>query len=76
MLGRRRTCYPSLYDFACPLRRWSHPQRVARQAEGADWTETCAVPFADGLHDDGSVEVYGSPTSSPPQEAHVGFGPW
>jgi hypothetical protein len=63
MLGQRRTRYPSLYDFT-------------EHAEGGDRTETCLVPFADGLQDEGFVEVYRSPTSSPPQEAHVEFGPW
>jgi hypothetical protein len=68
MLGRRRTCYPSLlYDFACPPRRWSHPHNAPEQAEGVDRMEPCVVPFADGLQDKGFVEVYGSSTSSPPR---------
>jgi hypothetical protein len=76
MLGRRQTCYPLLYDFASPSRRWSHPWNASKQAEGTDRTETCTIPFALGLQDEGFVEVYESPTSSPPREAHVGFGPW
>jgi hypothetical protein len=76
MLGCRRTRYPSLYDSAFPSRRWSHPQNALEQAESTDRTETCTVPFEDGLQDEGFVEVYGSPTSSPPREAHVGIGPW
>jgi hypothetical protein len=76
LLGQRRTRYPSLYDFACPSHRWSHLENAHEQVEGADRMETCAVPFADRLQDEGFVKVYGSPTSSPPREAHVGIGPW
>jgi hypothetical protein len=53
-----------------------HIHNVPEQAEGANRTETYTVPFVDGLQGEGFVEVYGSPTPSPPREAHVGFGPW
>jgi transposase InsO family protein len=66
VLGRRQTRYPSLHDFASPSRRWSHQQNAPEQAKGADRTETYTDPFALGLQDEGFVEVYGSPTSSPP----------
>jgi hypothetical protein len=33
-------------------------------------------PSSSLLQDEGFVEVYGSPTSSPPREIHAGFGPW
>jgi hypothetical protein len=52
-----------------------HIHNASERAEGVDQTETCAVLFADELQDEGFVEVYKSPTSSPPREAHVGFGP-
>ena len=52
-----------------------HIHNLSEHAEGADQTETYTVPFVDGLQDEGFVEVYRSPTSSPPREAHVGFGP-
>jgi hypothetical protein len=48
-------------------------ERVGRQVEGTDRTETCVVPFADGLQDEGSVEVCGSPTSSPPPGGPCGI---
>jgi hypothetical protein len=52
-----------------------HIHNASEHAEGTDQTETCAVTFADGLRDEGFVGVYRSLTSSPPREAHVGFGP-
>jgi hypothetical protein len=77
MLGRRRTCYPSLYDSVfSSCRRRPHSQNTSEQAEGTGWMETYAVPFALLLQDEGLAEVYGPPTASPPGEAHVGFGPW
>jgi hypothetical protein len=77
MLGRRRTRFPSLYDFVfSSRRRRPHSQNTSEQAEGANRTKTGAVPFALVLQDEGLTEVYGPPALSPPGEAHVRFGPW
>jgi hypothetical protein len=47
LLGRRRTRFPSLYDFVFSShRRRPHSQNTSEQAKGADRTETCVVPFA------------------------------
>jgi hypothetical protein len=72
MLGRRRTCHPSLNDFVYSSRRRRlHPQNTPGQAEGADWTRTCVVPFAPWLQDEGPADVYEPPAPSPLGEAHL-----
>jgi hypothetical protein len=68
VLGRRRTRYPSLYDFVFSSRRRRlHRQNTPEQAEGAARTENSATPFGLVLQDEGPAEVYG-PLAPPSTE--------
>jgi hypothetical protein len=76
MLGLRRTRYPSLDAFvASSLRRRLHPQNTPEQAEGVDWMKTDAVPLCLLCCKTKALSKSMSLTSSPPREAHAGFGP-
>jgi hypothetical protein len=49
-----------------------HARTSRRRQLDEDW---CGPPSSSLLQDEGFVEVYESHTSSPPREAHAGFGP-
>jgi hypothetical protein len=76
MLGRRRTCYPSLDVFVATLhQRRPHPQSMPEQAEGVVWMKTGAVPLRPLCCKTKALSKSTSPTSSLHREAQVGFGP-
>jgi hypothetical protein len=76
MLGRRRTCHPSLdniYFARCTDE--DRIRRTRRTTKDAVHTGACLAPFAPGRQDEGPAKTIGPTPPSGQGEAHVQFGP-
>jgi hypothetical protein len=77
MLGRRRTCHPSLDDFVLALRkRWLDPQNPPDRPRALTGWRLVRPPSLTRDKTKAPPKTTGPPTPSPRREAHVRFGPY